>query len=357
MMRWFIKIFLIYQTLTLSLALSHPVNKSFADEPTGELPLPESVSYITMLRASYTQGSIIIDFEPLIEKNIRYKIYRSGEAIKSEKELVKAVPVAEIAASELPFRDIPDKDGTYFYTVTHIRNGVEEALIIPYHTTTPHPVDFSPLPEPVEEFRITPSRESEPGKWIIKINFKPSFDQNTYHLYIRSEKLEGVVEGTPSLSVSGRTGQFSTIVNEDKPYYFIITTVNRLGVENPVVIPGRNENEKAFILGPSIKAQYAKKPIPLKKTLSPGDLIDINIRNNFYRGNYSRAFNEFKNLLKRDGLTNYQIALIHFYMGQCLFYMKKPREALRYFILSKDFPSNINPGDAWIDRCLENLND
>jgi hypothetical protein len=348
---------LLFIGLILTLYSIIIINHSLAQEKLGEGIVAESVPYVTMLRASYTQGSVTINFEPLKEEDIRYRIYRSGEALKSEKELVKASPVAEINASELPFRDIPDKDGTYYYTVTHIRNGVEEVQIIPYHTTTTMPVDFSPLQNQIEELKVTPSRQPEPGKWIVNISFRPAYEQNTYNLYIGSEKLEGIVEGTPSLSVSGRTGQFSIIIDEGKPYYFIITTVNRLGVENPVIIPGRNENDRAFILGPSIKAQYVEKRIPLEKKLSPGDLIDINIRKNFYRGNYSRAFDEFQNLLKRGGLTNYQIALIHFYMGQCLFYMKKPREAVRYFILSKDHPSNANPGDAWIDRCLENLNE
>lgn len=324
-----------------------------AQEVSGEAAITQPVAYITMLRARYREGLVAINFEPVLGEDIRYRVYRSKDAVKSEEDLADAAIVAEITTGELPVRDIPDADGRYYYTVTQLRNGKEQAQIIPYQTTTVIPVDFSPLQDIIDGFSITQGERIEAGKWILIIRLRPALEQNTYNLYIRSEKLEGVVEGNPYLTVSGRTGQFSVVVKEDEPYYFIITAVNRLGMENPAVIPGRNENEQAYMLKPAVAA--VKKPAPVAKKPTPAQLIDQNLRVNFYHGKYHKAMSTFRTLLNRKDLSGNQRATIHFYMGQCLFYLNRHTEALRYFILSKESRNYIAMADAWIERCLEHI--
>jgi tetratricopeptide (TPR) repeat protein len=94
------------------------------------------------------------------------------------------------------------------------------------------------------------------------------------------------------------------------------------------------------------------REIRAKKEPSPGELIEQNLRNNFYRGNYNRALDNFRSILQRDDLTRGERGKAAFYAGQCSYYLSDYEKAVKYFVFSKEAESYMGMADAWIERCL-----
>jgi len=124
-----------------------------------------------------------------------------------------------------------------------LKNEREYTNLIPFQNTLITPVDFSPFPEMIQGFEV--HRLKGP---YIELRFQPVRDNYTYNLYRSSQRVTEITEADPVDTVSGSAGAFTVQVAENTPYYFIIIPVNRLWVENPTILIGKNENELPFLI-------------------------------------------------------------------------------------------------------------
>ncbi|KKL19166.1 hypothetical protein LCGC14_2468230, partial [marine sediment metagenome] len=65
-----------------------------------------------------------------------------------------------------------------------------------------------------------------------------------------------------------------------------------------------------------------------------------------------KTLDGFIPILKKENLTAAEKAVIHFYMGQSHYYLGNYKEAIKYFILSKEATKYKNMSEIWIDRSL-----
>ncbi len=304
----------------------------------------EEELYPTLITVKYHEGLIIITFEPTKYKNLKYRLYRANEPIKTEARLIDAVLVGEVSENEIPFSDNPESDGKYTYAITILKNGVEHINLIPFQNIMLNPVDYSPFPQRVEKIEISP----EDGKQI-KLYFSPVNLEYIYNLYISHDKISEISDQKPSATLKGEN-HFSVSIVENTPYYFIITSTNRLGVENKDIVVGKNENSEAYLI------KSVKKPaVRIVKKKTNMALIENNLQYNFYKGKYRKSLNTFLSILKKRDLTGYEKATVHFYTGQCYYYLEMNSKAIKYFILSKKVKKYSSNSEAWIDRCLEGI--
>jgi tetratricopeptide (TPR) repeat protein len=98
-----------------------------------------------------------------------------------------------------------------------------------------------------------------------------------------------------------------------------------------------------------------KEIVGPRKKITNEELIRNNLSNNFYRGNYQKALDTFLPILGKSDITVTEMAMGHFYMGQCYFYLGNYKNAVKYFILSKELQQFKNRSEVWIDRCLERI--
>jgi hypothetical protein len=319
----------------------------------------EEVLYPTLISVKDAAGSIIISFEPLSLPDITYRIYRSPTPLMSGADLQGAVAVADITETGIPYADTPDTDGRFYYAVTVLMNGNEYTDLLPFQNVTVKPVDYSPPPDTVESIKISRADDSSAA-----VYFFPVKKEYTYSLYISSQPIEDTDGKGPDLILKSEEERFTVKIEPEKPYFFLVITSNRMGVTNPTVLPGKNTNREAFIVkkeekkkaAPRIEVKKKKKlpkPQVSKPLVSAKSLIERNLKNNFYRGNYTEALREFNKILKRKDLLESRRGETHFYMGQCYFYIGKYDTAIRQFILSKSSGQYRNRAELWIERCLD----
>jgi len=326
---------------------------------------PSAVMSPLRISPKYENGIILLTFEPVPGTDVRYRVYRSTEPMITEADLQAVSVVAEITADRLPLTDNPAEDGRYYYAVTAVTGGNEIVNLIPYQNTTLKPVRFSPLPQPVQSITIVPiddhaAQEPAAQEPAVSIRFDYPEEGLAYNLYTSREPradLNGLLpvktlEDIKDGDGKKKKGEFIIKVETDRPYYFAVTSVNRLGAENRSLNVGRNTSSSPLIfVHPKKKA---KKPPVRKKTNR--EIIEDNLRNNFYRGKYKNALNVFENHLKTMQLTSNERALVNFSMAQCFFYLEQYDKAVKYFILSKEDDAFREMADAWTERCLEKIN-
>jgi hypothetical protein len=314
----------------------------------------EEVLYPTLISVRYETGAVVIGFEPISESGTVYRIYRSTAPIKTEEDLLSSDPVVEIAPEELPYTDKPNIGDRYYYAVTVLGKEGERTDLVPFQNSTLYPVDYSPMPDPVRSIKITQADGP-----IASLTFSPVRMDYTYSLYISSQPIDLLDGKSPDFVLEGGKDRFAVEIQEETPFYFLITTSNRMGVENRCVVKGENTNIEAFIIKKSeeesktLKAKGKKRTTPKKKQISVKSLIERNLKYNFNRGYYSRALMEFNGILKRQDLSFSQQGAVYFYMGQCCFYTNDYKSAIRYFILSKSVSQYKNSAELWIERCFE----
>ena len=304
----------------------------------------EEKLYPTLLKVKYREGLIIINFEPLEDRAITYRIYRAYEPISTIASLISAELVAEIESNDIPYSDSPGVDGKYAYAVTIVKNGKEHLNLIPFQNITINPVAYAPSPKGVEKIDI---RQKDRNK--VEISFEPVNPDYSYNLYVSQEKVSHISDQKPYSTLRGKN-YFSVSLEEDTPYQFIITVSNSLGVENKTIIWGKNANQKLYV----IKSVKKEKPVKVVKEKTNRELIEHNLRYNFYKGKYRTALGVFLSIRRKQNLTVSEMGLVHFYMGQCYYYLDKNSKAIKYFILAKEQKEYSSQSDAWIERCLEN---
>jgi len=316
----------------------------------------EEVLYPTLISVKYAAGSIIISFEPLSLPDITYRIYRSVTPLMSGDNLQGAVAVADITEPGIPYTDTPDMEGRFYYAVTVLMNGNEYTDLLPFQNVTVKPVNYSPPPDTVKSIKISRADDSSAA-----VFFFPVKKEYTYSLYISSQPIEDTGGKGPDLVLKSEEERFTVKIEKEKPYFFLVITSNRMGVTNPTVLPGKNTNREAFIVKKEEKKkavpgiEVKKKKEPPKPQVSAKSLIERNIKNNFYRGNYTGALREFNKILKRKDLSESRRGETHFYMGQCYFYIGEYDTAIRHFILSKSSGQYTNRAELWIERCLDSI--
>jgi hypothetical protein len=329
----------------------------FADEDADE-----GFFYPTLLKVAYDAesphaGSVVVLFEGIEPEDAHYRIYRAVTPLTNAQSLASAELAAELTTGQLPYRDVPQDEGAYFYAVTAVIGDDEKPILVPYHNTTVSAIDFSPLPRSVETFEI----RREKGT-TVSIPFSPLARETVYNLYVSDALIESTRDLLPSQSVANR-GFFELALIENTPYYFAITAQNRLGAENRELTPGENASVGPFKIEPVVEpapkaAQPPKKiPIPKKppKIPSPSEEMDRVLRTHFYKGEYAEALVGLRAILARERLSTTEKSAVHYYIGQCEFYLGAYGNAIRSFILSKDDPKREGPADAWIERCLERI--
>jgi tetratricopeptide (TPR) repeat protein len=306
------------------------------------------LQYPTLISVQYKAGSVLIYFEPIGGEEIQYRIYRSNTPIENKHAFEKAIAIAEITEEKIPYKDTPHEDGKYYYAVTAIKEGKEFIELVPFQNISLRPVDYSPVPDPIQSIKV-----SLLGNHQVGVSFAPVRENYTYMLYVSSQKIEKTADMNPFSVLSGKDNQFKMEIEEDIPYYFFVSTANRLKIENKTIIPGKNATSHALIIKkPEGKPREVKKKPP---PLSPGKLIEDNLRNNFYKGKYTKAIKDFQTILTRYKLSASQIGTTHFYMGQCYYYKGNYEKAVHYFILSKENGFYKGKADIWINRCLESV--
>ena len=82
------------------------------------------------------------------------------------------------------------------------------------------------------------------------------------------------------------------------------------------------------------------------------ELINHNLRKNFYEGQYRAALTDFLSMLESGSLTEDEKGLVIFYTGQCYFYLGEYEKAVKQFIISKEFPAYHDGAEMWMKRSL-----
>jgi len=317
--------------------------------------------FVTLISTRYDQGIISLNFEPIQGENLRYRVYRSTTPIISRADLEKAAFIIEITAEELPVRDEPESDGRYYYAVTVTE---EFPNLVPYLNTTTKPIDYAPIPEVIDTFEILRIDKVDDSNYRMAVRFIPAREELAYNLY-RSKLPIDILESAELVaSVTGADEQFVITVQENVPLYLAITAINRLGVENKTLIPGRNLTSAPFTLEtrkPVItekkkeEEKKEKRPTPKPSMPAAQTIIDRTLRNSFYRGNYKETLRAFESLLQRNDLTRKERGQVAFYTGQSYYYLGEYKKSIRYFVLSKEIDEYREPADVWIERSLNRL--
>ena len=81
------------------------------------------IPFVSLLAVKYDKGAASINFKPLKDPSYSYKIYRSTTAILKEFDLSTSNLIKVIKGKDLPFKDIPNAEGIYYYAVIVTRNG------------------------------------------------------------------------------------------------------------------------------------------------------------------------------------------------------------------------------------------
>lgn len=328
--------------------------------------------FVTLISPKFEEGFVSLSFEPIEDPKLQYRVYRSDKPIISQADIERSTLIGEISAGEIPLKDSPRVDGRFYYAVTVTE---EFPDLIPYLNTTTSPIDFSPLPEVIDTFNIT-ELDHENGEHRLSIQFIPATDEYTYNLYTGMIPITKVDDTEPYATVTGDDGRFELRVRENTPVFMAITALNRLGVENKTLIPGRNVISGPFLIeaeeGETVVRKLEMEPVqetgpedrekpeveePRKAagTLSPCELIEQNLRSNFYTGNYGRALDNFRSILSRGDLTMEERGSAAFHAGQCSYYLRDYEEAVKYFVLSKEAEGYEGMADAWIERSLSRV--
>jgi hypothetical protein len=328
--------------------------------------------FVTLISSKYEEGFVSLSFESIKDPNLQYRIYRSDKPIISQADIERSTLIAEISAGEIPLKDSPGIDGKFYYAVTVAE---EFSGLIPYLNTTTSPIDFSPLPGVIDTFNIT-ELDHENGKHRLSIQFIPATDEYTYNLYTGMTLIKKLDDTELRATVTGADGRFELSVQENMPVFMAITALNRLGVENKTLIPGRNVTSEPFLIkddeGERVVKKSEMEPVQetspedrekpkvdelrkVARTLSPGKLIEQNLRSNFYTGNYGRALDNFRSILSRGDLTMEERGSATFHAGQCSYYLRDYEQAVKYFILSKEVEGYERMADAWIERSLSRI--
>jgi len=332
----------------------------------GQESLVTENRFVTLINPTYDEGYISLSFEPVGDPALRYRVYRSEKAIISESDIEFATLIGEIDAGSIPIKDYPGVDGRYYYAVTVVENFAD---LIPYLNTTTNPIDFTPIPEVIDTFTIT-SFDMEDGTHLLNIQFIPASVDHTYNLYTNDNPIAEIGDTAPSTTAPGTSGFFELTVEENTPLFMAITVINRLGVENKTLIPGRNVTAGPFLIeskeGETVARKTEMVPAPQPTTVmdeeeedeaepSVNDLIHQNLQNHFYRGNYEKALSNFITILDREDLTGEERSFASLYAGQCSFYLKDYEKAIKYFVLSKEIDNYRGMADAWIERSLDRV--
>ena len=322
--------------------------------------------FVTLINPKYEEGYISLSFEPIEDTTLQYRVYRSDKPIISQSDIERATLIDEISAEGIPLKDYPGIDGSFFYAVTVVE---EFSDLIPYLNTTTNPIDFSPIPEVIDTFTIT-AFDMEDGTHLLNIQFVPTTVEYTYNLYTNMNPISEIDDITLSATAPGTVGYIELTVEENNPLFMAITVLNRLGTENKTLIPGRNVTYGPFLIESKGGETMVRKPemAPVQQpttkldeeeeteaALSAAELINQNLRSNFYRGNYAEALSNFKTILGRGDLTGEERGFAALYAGQCSFYLRDYKKAIRYFVLSKDAEGYEGMADAWIERSLSRV--
>ncbi|MFW6181600.1 MAG: tetratricopeptide repeat protein [Spirochaetota bacterium] len=327
---------------------------------------PAGPRYATMLSARYLRGEVLLGFRP--SGDAVHLVYRSGRPILEEDDLEEASAVAAADPGTGTVTDIPEQDGSYFYAViTEIPPG-QRVVLVPYHNTLVHPVDFAPFPPGIERFQVS----TEEGRVVVR--FSPSRPGSSYRLYVSSRPFREIGSMQPARTVQDGGDRFTLELEPGEPAYFAITEVNRLGVENRDLVPGVSLSEEPFVpekprppapgkpeeppaRDAAAPPEPPEKPLPAEAPPRPRNYdreLDRNIRTNFITGRHELALAGFKRLLGED-LNERQRGRASFYAGQSAFYLGRYREALRLFIISKESSGYRDMAELWLQRCLERL--
>ncbi len=333
----------------------------------------QNIPFSSLLTVKYQNGYILINFDPLKDQSYNYKIYRSTSALLKTIDLTDKNLIKIIKSSDLPFKDIPEKDGNYYYAVIATKNGHDFKKLIPLQNTLIHPVDFSPAPGIVKINKIVNQEDDK-----ISIYINPVYKSWKYFLFISNKKINNLEKLKPNQIIVGPANNFSIKIKRGLDYFFAVTVQNRLGVKNEKLSPGYNLTIKPFklkkILQPQvqvkklppteekkIKKELPKKikkikKVPSKNKIKTSTIINRTISLYFLRGKYRRTIQELNWTLKAYPTTGREKSKIYFYLGQSYFYIKNYKKALKYFILCKDFPYYKREADTWIDRILKKIN-
>ena len=346
---------MIKKTITTLLSLILLTTASLYSQENNNIPFP------SLLMVKYQKGYVLINFDPLKDPSYSYKIYRSNSAILKDSDLTDKNLVKIIKSSDLPFKDVPDKDGKYYYAVIATKNGKDFKKIIPLQNTTIYPVDFSPYPRTVKIKKIVKKKDNE-----IEINIDPVHKNWKYFLYISNKKIENLGSLKSKQIIIGPRNIFNIKIHTGMDYYFAVIVQNRLGIKNDELSPGNNVTIKPFKLK-EIK-QISKSTEKKKKNLvgkpkllhrskpKTKTIINRTISIYFVKGNYKRTIQELNWILKTYPTDSKQKSNIYFYLGQSYFYIKNYAKAVKYFILCKDYPYYREEAEAWIDRVLGKIN-
>ncbi len=322
----------------------------------------DEVSYPTLITVTQQNGVVQIDFDPTSFQSDghgpsgRYRIYRSTQRMTEAEDLSQAVVVGDIIEENIPYLDTPETDGGYYYAVTVLRGGSESTDLFPYQNTTMNPVEYAPLPGSVSGISI-----SAVDRTTAAVSFFPLGGHYTYFLFqsngpFGDTTVETEDTGTAIAVTKTEEGRFQVQIVEETPYYFLVTTANRMGIENKTVVPGENTNIEPFLVRKKEEKKQVKvKTAPARPKPQASDLIERTLRRYFYRGRYTEALQSFETVLKRRDLSSSQRGRSYFYMGQCYYYSGNYKKAVRFFILCKSTGQYPGESELWIERCLKKV--
>ena len=337
----------------------------------------DPIFFPSLITVRYQGGYILINFEPLKDSNYNYKIYRSTSAILKDTDLTNANLIKTIKSKDLPFKDKPENEGRYYYAVIASKNNKDFKKLIPLQNTLIYPVVFSPLPKPVKITKISRQKDN-----IIYIYINPVNKNWKYFLYIDSKKITNLKGKKPKQTITGPKNFFRLEIEKNIYYFFAVTVQNNLNIKNNTLLPNQNvtinpykiretkqktstskpkqiikKNDKKISITPQKKEIYkVKKKSINKQKPSTKTMISRTVSLYFNRNKYKRTIQELNWILKTYKSNNKEKSKIYFYLGQSYYYIKNYKKALKYFIMSKEYPYYIKESNVWIDRVLQKVN-
>ena len=218
--------------------------------------------------------------------------------------------------------------------------------------------------------------------YIIYIYINPVNKNWKYFLYIDSKKITNLKGKKPKQTITGPKNFFRLEIEKNIDYFFAVTVQNNLNIKNNTLLPNQNvtinpykiretkqktstskpkqiikKNDKKISITPQKKEIYkVKKKSINKQKPSTKTMISRTVSLYFNRNKYKRTIQELNWILKTYKSNNKEKSKIYFYLGQSYYYIKNYKKALKYFIMSKEYPYYIKESNVWIDRVLQKVN-
>lgn len=247
----------------------------------------EFVSFINAL-FDEKEGIVIINWEPLDNPKISYKIYRVAEPLAgSQFTAINAELIKELDFQNRQTSDIPPKTGKYYYFVSTFYLQEENLTLIADQNYTLNPVEFfKPAPHVTN---LTGKLMYQSSEVLLKWS-NPSTEKEfvkEYYLYRSNEIIhkESLNQATKIATLSPDQEIYFDKITDTGKFYYALSSVSLKGYEsNQWVLEENSLSHPIHIAALDTKKLpefYIDFPVKILVSLKPQDNW-LNTPNNLY---------------------------------------------------------------------------